>query len=141
MKTDGFAKQNGSRPKAYLALIGNNAAMRTARAQFSGGFIGCGGFEIVDGVISNSIDEALAKAIEVNAEITVVCGADDDYATLGVEFAQKFKEAKKDGVLILAGYPAENIEDLKSAGVDEFIHLRANLIETLSSLQKKLNII
>ncbi len=141
LKTDGFAKKNGSRPKAYLALIGGSPAMRTARAQFSGGFIGCGGFEIVDGIITKSTDEALKKAQEINAEITVICGSDEDYATLGVEFAKKFKESKKDGVLILAGYPAEGIEELKSAGIDEFIHMRANLIETLSSLQQKLNII
>lgn len=141
LKTDAFAKKNGVRPKAFLALIGNNPAMRTARAQFSGGFIGCGGFEIVDGVITNSNDEALKKALEVNAEITVVCGSDEDYATLGIEFTRQYKAAKKDSVLILAGYPAEGIEELKSAGIDEFIHMRANLIETLSSLQQKLNIV
>jgi methylmalonyl-CoA mutase len=141
LRTDGFARKNGARPKAYLAMIGSNPAMRTARAQFSGGFIGCGGFEIVDGVITPSNDEALKKALEVNAEITVICGSDEDYATLGAEFARKFREAKKDGVLILAGYPAEGIEELKSAGIDEFIHMRANLIETLGSLQQKLNII
>jgi methylmalonyl-CoA mutase len=141
LKTDAFAKKNGARPRAYLALIGNNPAMRTARAQFSGGFIGCGGFEIVDGVITNSNDEALKKALEVNAEITVVCGSDEDYATLGIEFTRQYKAAKKDSVLILAGYPAESIEELKSAGIDEFIHMRANLIDTLSSLQQKLNIV
>jgi len=139
--TDAFAKKNGARPRAFLALIGNNPAMRTARAQFSGGFIGCGGFEIVDGVITNSNDEALKKALEVNAEITVICGSDEDYATLGIEFAKQYKTAKKDSVLILAGNPAESIEELKSAGIDEFIHMRANLIETLSSLQQKLNIV
>jgi methylmalonyl-CoA mutase len=141
LKTDGFAKKKGARPRAYLSLLGNNAAMRTARAQFSGGFIGCGGFEIVDGTISQSVEEALNKALEANADITVICGSDEDYITSGAEYARKFKAAKKDGLLILAGYPTEHIDELKSAGIDEFIHLRANLIETLSSLQQKLNII
>lgn len=141
LKTDSFAKKNGKRPAAYLALIGNNPAMRTARAQFSGGFIGCGGFEILDGVITSSNQDAIKKALEVNAEITVICGADDEYPTLGVEFAQTFRQAKKEGVLILAGYPAESIDLLKSAGVDDFVHMRANLIETLGKLQQKLNII
>ena len=141
LATDAFAKKNGKRPKAYLALIGNNPAMRTARAQFSGGFIGCGGFEIVDGVITNSNEEALQKAINQNAEITVICGSDDDYASLGMEFAENFKKAKQDGILVLAGYPTDTIEALKNAGVDEFVHIRADLIDTLSSFQQKLNII
>ncbi len=141
LKTDGFAKKNGARPRAYLALIGNNPTMRTARAQFSAGFIGCGGFEIVDGVITQSMEEALKKALEINAEITIICGADEDYDTLGVEFAQSFKNAKKEGLLLLAGYPSDSVQDLINAGIDEFIHLRANLIDTLSSLQEKLNII
>ena len=75
------------------------------------------------------------------AEITVICGSDDDYATDGIAFAKQFKDAKKDGLLVLAGYPADQIEALKAAGVDEFVHLRADLIGTLSDFQKKLNII
>lgn len=141
LTTDTFAKKNGSRPRAFLALIGNTPAMRTARAQFSGGFIGCGGFEIVDGIITDSIDEALQKALDQNAEITVICGSDDDYATLGIEFAKKFKKAKNNGLLVLAGYPADAIDTLKEAGVDEFVHIRADLISTLTSFQQKLNII
>jgi methylmalonyl-CoA mutase len=115
--------------------------MRTARAQFSGGFIGCGGFEIVDGIITESVDEALSKALSQNAEITVICGSDDDYATMGMEFAEKFRAARNDGLLALAGYPADRIDSLKKAGVDEFVHIRADLIETLSNFQHKLNII
>ena len=141
LATDAFAKKNGKRPRAYLALIGNNPAMRTARAQFSGGFIGCGGFEIVDGVITQSVDESVREAISRNAEITVICGSDDDYASLGVEFAEKYRKSRKDGLLVLAGYPADQIEVLKKAGIDEFVHIRADLVETLSSFQLKLNII
>jgi len=139
--TDRFANDNGRRPKAYLALIGSNAAMRTARSQFSGGFIGCGGFEIIEGKISATKEEALDNAIAEKAEITVICGSDDDYSTLGITFAENFKKVNKDGLLVLAGYPAESIEALKDAGVDEFVHLRADLIDTLTRFQEKLNII
>ncbi len=139
-KTDAFAEKSGHRPSAFMALIGDNATMRTVRAQFSAGFIGCGGFKIIDGIITNSTEEALKTALEQNAEITVICGADDDYATEGIEFAKKFKATKKDGILAIAGYPTEILEDLKAAGVGEFIHIRADLIETLKRLQQQLNI-
>ncbi|MCK5701464.1 MAG: hypothetical protein KAI29_09935, partial [Cyclobacteriaceae bacterium] len=140
LTTDRFAKKTGKRPKAYLALIGNNPTMRTARAQFCGGFIGCGGFDIIDGIVTQSNEEAINKALDQKAEITVICGADDDYTTSGIEFAKKFREADKDGILVLAGYPTDSLEDLKEAGVDEFIHIRADLIKTLKNFQQKLNI-
>lgn len=141
LSTDRFTNKTGKRPKAYLIFIGNNPTMQTARAQFSGGFIGCGGFEIVDGIVKKSNEDAIKKALNQDAEITVICGADDDYITAGVEFAKKFKAAKKDGILVLAGYPTDSIEDLKAAGVDEFIHNRVDMIETLKKFQQKLNII
>jgi methylmalonyl-CoA mutase len=141
LATDAFAKKSGKRPKAFMALIGNTPAMRTARAQFSSGFVGCGGFEVIDGVLTDSVEEAVKKAKEVNAEITVICGSDEDYAELGSSFAEQFRKDKKDGLLIVAGYPAESLDQLKAAGVDEFIHIRADLIQTLTSFQQKLNII
>ena len=140
LTTDRFAKKTGKRPKAYLALIGNNPTMRTARAQFCGGFIGCGGFDIIDGIVTQSNEEAINKALDQKAEITVICGADDDYTTSGIEFAKKFRETDKGGILVLAGYPTDSLEDLKEAGVDEFIHIRADLIKTLKNFQLKLNI-
>ena len=140
-KTDAFAEKTGERPKAFMALIGKNPTMKTVRAQFSAGFIGCGGFEIIDGKITQSTGEALKLALEQNAEITVICGADNEYATTGIEFANKFRQTKKDGILVVAGYPTDSLEDLKAAGVDEFIHIRADLIETLENFQQKLNIV
>ena len=140
-KTDAFAEKTGERPKAFMALIGKNPTMKTVRAQFSAGFIGCGGFEIIDGKITQSTGEALKLALEQNAEITVICGADNEYATAGIEFANKFRQTKKDGILVVAGYPTDSLEDLKAAGVDEFIHIRADLIETLENFQQKLNIV
>ena len=141
LASDAYAAKEGQRPKAFLSLIGTNPVMRTARSQFSASFIGCGGFEIVEGVITKSNDEAVQKALDQNADITVICGSDDDYATLGVEFAKKFKEEKKDGLLVVAGYPTDTLDALKASGIDEFIHIKADLISTLTSFQHKLNII
>ena len=92
-------------------------------------------------MITDSNKEAIQEAVDKDAEITVICGADDDYTTRGIEFAKEFKERKKEGILVAAGYPKESLEDLKVVGVDDFIHIRADLIGTLKSFQQKLNII
>ena len=74
------------------------------------------------------------------AEIVVVCSSDDEYATLGPEIASKLKKANKELSLVVAGYPKEILDSLKQAGVDEFIHVRSNLLQTLESFQEKLGI-
>jgi methylmalonyl-CoA mutase len=139
--TDDYVLKNGeeSRPLVYLALIGDNKIMRKARATFSAGFMGCAGYKVTEGSPSESIEEAVKKAITSKASITVICGSDDDYISSGVEFAKGYKE-NSNGLLVLAGYPSDMIDKLKSAGVDEFIHLRVNAFEVLSSFQEKLNI-
>ena len=118
MKTESYVKIHGiaSRPKVFLSLIGNNAAMRTARAMFSSGFFGCAGFEIEEGSISSSLEEALNKATAKNAEITVMCGSDDDYIENGIEYVRQFKAKNGNKLLVLAGYPTEHIDDFKNAG-------------------------
>jgi methylmalonyl-CoA mutase len=50
------------------------------------------------------------------------------------------KKAKPNCKIILAGYPTDKIEEYKAAGVDEFIHVKANVVEVLSRLQNELNI-
>jgi methylmalonyl-CoA mutase len=56
------------------------------------------------------------------------------------EIAQKLKKSNKELNLVVAGYPKEIIDTLKQAGVDEFIHVRSNLLQTLESFQEKLGI-
>ncbi len=128
------------RPVVLLALLGDHAAMRTARATFSAGFLGCGGFKITEGPTGDP-DAVVEHAINARKAITVLCGADDDYVAHAVIFAQKLKDRHPNGLLILAGHPGEREAEFKAAGFDDFIHMRADLAKSLRNLQKKLNII
>jgi methylmalonyl-CoA mutase len=40
-------------------------------------------------------------------------------------------------MILVAGYPEEIVEMLKSNGIDDFIHVRTNVLEFLVNLQKK----
>jgi methylmalonyl-CoA mutase len=40
----------------------------------------------------------------------------------------------------VAGYPADHIDNFKAAGVDEFIHVKANAYEINYNLQKQIGI-
>lgn len=138
-RTEMYAKVSGRRPKVFLAGYGN-PAMRTARATFSGDFFGVAGFEILPEGVYADAATAGAESAKVDAEIVVICSSDDDYVASAADFARAFKAAAPDKMLVLAGYPADVVEDLKAAGVDDFIHVKVNALEALKGYQEKLGI-
>ena len=137
--TEQFVADGNKKPAVFLLNIGN-LAMRKARAMFATNFFGCAGYEILDNSGFETVDEGVKAALASKAEIVVICSSDDEYATVGIEIAQKLKTANKALNLVIAGYPKEILDSLKQAGVDEFIHVRSNLLDTLESFQEKLGI-
>ena len=128
-------EESGKRPKAFMLTIGN-LAMRQARAQFSSNFFAIAGYEIIDNLGFNTIDEGVEAAIKASADIVVICSSDDEYA----EYAIPAYEKLKDKVLfVVAGAPACS-EELKNAGIENFIHVRVNVLETLKDINAKLNL-
>ncbi len=139
LATEQFVAEGNKKPAVFLFNIGN-LAMRKARAMFTTNFFGCAGYEILDNMGFNTIDEGVEAALASKSEVVVICSSDDEYATLGPEICQKLKKANKELILVVAGYPKEILDMLKQEGVEEFIHVRSNLLETLEKFQEKLGI-
>ena len=122
-----------NRPKVFMLTIGN-LAMRLARAQFSTNFFGCAGYEIIDNLgfetVEAGVDEALAKG----ADIIVLCSSDDEYATLAPE-AFKYLDGRAE--FVVAGAPACT-EELKAVGINDYVHVRCNVLETLRDFNNRL---
>jgi methylmalonyl-CoA mutase len=134
-KTDKFALAH-RRPQAFMFTYGN-LAMRRARSQFSGNFFACAGFEIIDNNGFKTIDEGVNTALNSKAEIVVICATDDDYPLIVPEI---FKHIGDKAIVVVAGYPKESIDELKSIGIKHFIHLKSNVLETLREFQEILEI-
>lgn len=126
-------ERSGHRPKVFMLTIGN-LAMRLARAQFSGNFFGCAGYEIIDNIGFNSIKEGIDAAIEKGADVVVLCSSDDEYAQYAPE---AFKELNGRALFVVAGAPA-CMDELKALGIENFIHVRVNVLETLTDFNAKL---
>lgn len=128
-------EESGRRPKAFMLTIGN-LAMRQARAQFSCNFLATAGYEVIDNLGFKSVEEGVEAALKANADIVVICSSDDEYA----EYAIPAYNAVKDkAIFIVAGAPACS-EELQKAGIENFIHVRVNVLETLKALNAKLGI-
>ncbi|MDE5806630.1 MAG: methylmalonyl-CoA mutase small subunit, partial [Muribaculaceae bacterium] len=121
------------RPKVFMLTIGN-LAMRLARAQFSANFFGCAGYEIIDNIGFNTVKEGIDAAMEQGADVVVLCSSDDEYAQYAPE---AFKELDGRALFVVAGAPA-CMEELKAQGIENFIHVRVNVLDTLTEFNAKL---
>lgn len=139
LATEIYEMEEGKRPSVFLFTIGN-LAMRKARAGFSTNFFGTAGYTILDSAGYASVLEGVNAALSANADIVVLCSSDDEYAEIVPEATKALKAAKENIQVVVAGYPAAIIESLKAAGVDEFIHVRTNVLDTLYAFQQKLGV-
>lgn len=130
LETEAAKKQ----PVAFMLTIGN-LAMRIARAQFSCNFLACAGYKVIDNNGFQTVAEGIKAARKAKADIIVLCSSDDEYATLAPEAWKKLQGAKE--LFIVAGAPA-CMEDLQKLGIENFIHVRCNVLETLKKFNKQL---
>ena len=122
-------------PTAFMLTIGN-LAMRQARAQFSCNFLACAGYKVVDNLGFKTVEEGVDAALEAKADIVVICSSDDEYAEYAIP---AFKYLDGRAMFVVAGAPA-CMDDLKAAGIENFIHVRCNVLETLKEYNQKLGI-
>jgi methylmalonyl-CoA mutase len=97
--------------------------MKGARTTFCLNFFGCAGFEMVESEDYTGTD----------ADLIILCSSDPEY----VPFAQEVCSKVKVPVLV-AGNPKEQIAELKAAGVQGFVHVLSDMVETLTEWQTKL---
>ena len=120
-------------PVAFMLTIGN-LAMRQARAQFSCNFLACAGYKVIDNLGFKTVEEGVDKALEAGADIVVICSSDDEYAEYAIP---AFQYLNGRAMFVVAGAPACS-EDLKAAGIENFIHVKVNQLETLRQYNAKL---
>ena len=128
-------------PKVFLATFGPRK-QHGPRAEFSAGFFAAGGFEAVSAKASDTPEAAAQAALASGAPVVVLCSTDETYPMLVPPCAQALKAAAQPPVVVLAGLPAtpELQAQFKSAGVDEFIHVRANCAKVLAGILNQIGL-
>ena len=109
-------EQAEKQPVAFMLTIGN-LAMRQARAQFSCNFLACAGYKVIDNLGFPTVEEGVEAAMKAGA----------------------FKAVDGRAMFVVAGAPA-CMEDLKAAGIENFIHVRVDQLQTLKEYNAKLGI-
>ena len=135
-KMSQYKEATGSAASVYLANMGALKNYK-ARADFSRGFFEVGGFHVIYPPGADSPEAAAQGALDSAAKIVVLCSTDNEYPDIVGPFVKSVKKDNPDTYVILAGYPQEHVQEFRASGIDEFIHVRADVFEILQNAMKK----
>jgi methylmalonyl-CoA mutase len=121
-RTIRHARSTGRYPRVLLLKRGD-VKMRMARANFVLNFFGCAGFDIAESEEFTGTD----------ADLIVLCSSDPEYLPLAQNVCPQVKVP-----VIVAGNPKDKIEALEDAGVQGFVHIMSDAVETLTRWQNRL---
>jgi methylmalonyl-CoA mutase len=133
-------ERHDTTPKVLTLPMGNKK-WRKGRSTFTANFFGCAGYDIEDPIGFENVDAAVDAIKEQKPDIAVICSSDKEYKKLVPAICKQLKKMNNRPIIVLAGYPKEDVETYQEAGVDEFIYSNCNVLETLKRFQQKLNII
>lgn len=136
-----LATENHDTTPHVLNLPLGNKKWRKGRSTYSANFFGCAGYHIEDPIGFEDADAAIKAVQEQHPDIIVICSSDKEYKELVPAICNGLENFDNQPLVVLAGYPKEDIESYKNADVDEFIYSDCNVLETLTRFQQKLNII
>jgi len=128
-------EQAGEIPAVFLLTFGNLAMCR-ARAQFAANFFGVAGFRIMDNNRFATVEEGVQAALSSGARIVVACSSDEEYEHAVPLIAESLGD---DLILTVAGDPPCK-DALVAQGINHFISLRSNVLETLHQYQNELGL-
>ena len=135
-RTEAFKAEKGDNFKVFLANMGP-IPQHKARADFIASFMEVAAFEILRNDGFAEIGECAAAAAASGADIAVICSTDASYPELVPPLARAIKERCPGMGVYLAGAPAADCKDsYVEAGVDGFINIRSNCLETLTGFQR-----
>jgi methylmalonyl-CoA mutase len=122
LRTTEFARETGRYPNVLLLKRGD-VKMKGARSNFCRNFFGCAGFDMAEAEEYEGTD----------ADLIVLCSSDPEYLAFAQEVCSKVKAP-----VLVAGNPKEQAEALQAAGVQGFIHIFSDIVQTLTQWQDKL---
>jgi methylmalonyl-CoA mutase len=137
--SDQYLAKTGKRPQIFLANLGP-IAQHTGRATFSKNFFEVAGIQALS---NNGFADAgsCAEAFKASgASIAILCSADPIYEQMVAEVAPALKAAGCE-YLFLAGNPGEKKEAYTAAGVDDYIMLGGDVLQTTRATLARLGVI
>lgn len=132
---DAWLVRRGARPLVFLAGVG---AVRDqiARVTYARNFFEAGGFATAGREGPADVDAAVDAFKRSGAKIAAICSTDQLYETVVEQLAPRLKAAGARTV-VLAGHPGAREAGYRAAGVDRFIFIKCEVLDTLRALLRE----
>jgi len=137
MKAIEFQEKTGRSPKVFIGAMGP-LSKHKARVDFTTDVLHVGGIEVDYNDGFSAYEDTAKGFLESGLNVIVFCSSDDIYPEFVPQLARLIKRGKPFAKIILAGYPTDKIEEYKNAGVDEFIHIKADIVKVLEDIYSDL---
>jgi methylmalonyl-CoA mutase len=134
------AESNAAQGKSVPIFLANMGPVpqHKPRADFARGFFEVAGFEIIYSEGFETAEAAAAAALQYGSPAIVICSTDATYPDYVPGIVKAVKAAKPEATVIVAGRQKPEVEaEFIAAGVDDFIHVKANSYEINKKLQDK----
>jgi methylmalonyl-CoA mutase len=136
-EVDAIYAAEGRRVRIFLANMGP-IPQHKPRADFACGFFEVAGFDVLRNEGFDTADAAADAALASGAPVVVVCSTDATYPDYVPQIAARIKAASPETTVIVAGKQAPEVtEAFNAAGVDDYIHVRANCYAINKKLHEK----
>lgn len=129
----------GKKPAVGLITLGK-LRDHNARKDFMAGFLSPGGISVKESGEIFEAEEAINFIDKVKLNYFCICGSNKQYEESGLQLAEKIKGKFPHIRLYLAGIPDGEKEKWLNAGIDEFIHVKSNCYELLSSILAEMEV-
>ncbi|MBS0189066.1 MAG: acyl-CoA mutase large subunit family protein [Planctomycetes bacterium] len=133
--SDQYFIQYGNRPRVFIASLGS-PARHLPRTNFARNFCEAGGFEVIGSDEGGSGEDAVQRFRESGAAIAIIASDDATYVDALPTVAPSLHAAGARTV-ILAGNPGAKEAELRRIGIDRFIFVKCNVVQTLTELLRE----
>jgi methylmalonyl-CoA mutase len=118
-------EESGPTPLVHQLNIGPSRRYRI-RADWTSGFFHAAGIRVLSEDDYDTPEEAVAALKESGARFAIITSDDETYASTVETLARSIKEMDNGLSVFVAGAPGDHEAGWRSAGVDDFVHMRVN---------------
>lgn len=132
--SENLERKSGQKPHLGMICLGE-LKQHKPRLDFMRGFLSAGGLQAVESGSIHSYESAKQFVSGMETKYFCLCGTNEQYETIGHELLSSLKASFNDRIFYLAGLPEKETQaQWISEGIKQFIHIKSNCYETLSSI-------
>ncbi|HQR52479.1 MAG TPA: methylmalonyl-CoA mutase family protein [Burkholderiales bacterium] len=137
--SDAYLAKTGARPQIFSANLGT-VAQHTGRATFTKNFFEAAGIQVPGNTGFADAQSCVDAFKKSGARVAILCSSDAVYEQLAASTAQALKAAGCE-YLFLAGAPGDKKDAYNAAGIDDFIFMGGDVLQTTRTTLARLGVI